>query len=59
MKAEVLRRSKSGPRPSSFDHQHAMGLAAAEYARGAELLQHLEPGQWSAPSELCEGRDPS
>jgi uncharacterized protein (TIGR03083 family) len=50
VKAQVRTRSQVEPRPSSVDHQAAMRFAAAEYARGAELLARLEPGHWSAPT---------
>ena len=48
MSAEVVNRSQAAPRVSSLDHRAAEHLAATEFARGAELLDRLEPRHWSA-----------
>jgi uncharacterized protein (TIGR03083 family) len=48
MTAVVLQRSDAEPRAATFDHDTAMRLAAAEYARGAEVLCRLQPFQWRA-----------
>jgi len=48
--AEVVTPSHAAPRRSSLDHLAAMDLAATEFARGAELLDRLEPRHWSAPT---------
>lgn len=47
MTAQVLPRSEAAPRRPRIDRGPAMSLAAAEYARCAELLSRLEPQQWS------------
>ncbi|WP_432843064.1 maleylpyruvate isomerase family mycothiol-dependent enzyme [Dactylosporangium sp. CA-092794] len=46
----TIPRRGSAPRTPAIGRDEAMALAAAEYERGAELLQGLEPGQWSAPT---------
>ena len=50
MNAEVVTPGHAAPRRSSLDHLAAMDLAATEFARGAELLDRLEPRHWSAPT---------
>jgi uncharacterized protein (TIGR03083 family) len=50
MTASVLPRSDAAPRRPRIDRGLAMRLAAAEYARCAQLLARLEPEHWSAPT---------
>jgi uncharacterized protein (TIGR03083 family) len=50
MTAAVLPRSEAPPRRPGIERGLAMRLAATEYARCAELMDRLEPEQWSAPT---------
>jgi uncharacterized protein (TIGR03083 family) len=50
MTASVLPRSDAAPRRPRIERGLAMRLAAAEYARCAELMVELEPQHWSAPT---------
>ncbi|MEV6490046.1 maleylpyruvate isomerase family mycothiol-dependent enzyme [Actinoplanes sp. NPDC051633] len=50
MTASVLPRSEAPPRRPGIERDQAMRLAAAEYARCADLMARLESGQWSAPT---------
>ena len=50
MTASVLPRSEAPPRRPGIERGLAMRLAAAEYARCTDLMDRLEPGQWSAPT---------
>ena len=50
MTVPVLPRSDAAPRRPRLDRAGALRLATAEHERCAELLDRLEPGQWSAPT---------
>ena len=50
MTAPVLPRSEAPPRRPGIARGPATELAAAEYARCAELFGRLEPEHWSAPT---------
>jgi len=50
MTTPVLPRSDAAPWRPGIERGPAMRLAAAEYARCAELMARLEPRQWSAPT---------
>ncbi|MFI5915916.1 maleylpyruvate isomerase family mycothiol-dependent enzyme [Dactylosporangium sp. NPDC051541] len=50
MTTTALPRSAAAPRRAGLDRAEITSLAAAEYARCAELFDRLEPAQWSAPT---------
>lgn len=50
------RARSSAPRRPQLSHRRAIELAATEYARFLDLLQHLDRDDWSRPTE-CPGWD--